>query len=130
MNFYEEQEQKAGALVKALLEKPPIPENDMFSDGDCFDPWSLFPCLYGSYSSEFDDMAIAVLSDIRDGTHNRTDLAAEMFREMLCTLGLCDYGTSPRACFASGAFTETLPRLIERWYANAVVWLRNAFWRD
>lgn len=115
MNFYEAQEQKAGEAVDVLLAKPPIPADGMYSDGECFDPWELFPSLYGSYSEEFDDMAIEVLSDIRDGTHGRTDLAAEMFREMLCTMGLCDYGTSPRVCFASGTFKDKLPRLIERW---------------
>ena len=115
MNYYEAQEQKANDAVDALLALPPIPGDGAYSDGECFDPWSLFPCLYGSYSSEFDDMAVAVLTDIRDRTHNRTDLAAEMFREMLCTAGYCDYGTSPRVCFASQGFKKSLPHLIERW---------------
>ena len=115
MNFYEQREREASAAIDALLAMPPIPADDMYSDGECFDPWSLFPCLYGSYSSEFDDMAIAVLSDIRDGTHKRTDLAAEMFREMLCTYGHCDYGTSPRVCFASEGLKKNLAQLIERW---------------
>ena len=115
MNYYQLQEQKALAELEALLALPSIPEDDMYSDGDCFDPWDLFPCFYGSYSSAFDDLALAVLADIRDGTHNRTDLAAEMFREVLCTRGLCAYGTSPRVCFAAEGFKKQLPRLIERW---------------
>ena len=121
MNFYEAQERKAGEMVDALLAKPPIPDDGMYSDGECFDPWDLFPCLYGSYSEAFDDMAIAVLSDIRDGTHIRTDLASEMFREMLCRTGLCDYGSSPRVCFSSGALKEKLPLLIERWREYAQI---------
>jgi hypothetical protein len=125
VNYYEQQEKTAGALVDALLAKPPIPEDGMYSDGECFDPWDLFPCLYGSYSSAFDDLAIEVLSDIRDRTFNRTDLAAEMFREMLCTMGLCDYGTSPRVCFASATFKPKLPQLIERWREySAIHWKR------
>ena len=115
MNFYEAQEVKAGEALEAMLAKPNMPDDGMCSDGECFDPWDLFPCLYGSYSSAFDDMAIEVLEDIRDRTYLRTDLAAEMFREMLCTAGFCDYGTSPRVCFASPAFEKNLPRLIERW---------------
>jgi hypothetical protein len=115
VNYYKEQERKACEAVAAMLALPPIPDDGLYSDGECFDPWDLFPCLYGSYSSAFDDMALEVLSDIRDGTHNRTDLAGEMFREMLCTLGLCDYGTSPRVCFASGGFKDQLPSLIARW---------------
>jgi hypothetical protein len=82
-----------------------------------FDPWRLFPALYGAYSSDFDDLAIAVLSDLRDGYRHgqRRDLAAEMFREMLCTAELCDYGTSPRACFPVREFSERLPALIDKW---------------
>lgn len=121
MNFYEQRELSANAAVDALLALPPIPADGFYSDGECFDPWSLFPCLYGSYSSAFDDMAIEVLADIRDSTHKRTDLAAEMFREMLCTLGHCNYGTSPRVCFASEGFKKSLPRLIERWQEYAKI---------
>lgn len=107
---------EALARLDALLARPPIPGRDTpYSDGECFDPWELFPSLYGSYSSAFDELALDVLSDIRDATHKRTGLAAEMFREMLCTSGLCDYGTSPRVCFATAAFKERLPRLLERW---------------
>lgn len=124
MNFYELQERKAGEAVDALLALPPIPADGMYSDGECFNPWALFPCLYGSYSSEFDDMALAVLMDIRDGTHNRTDLASEMFREMLCTIGFCDYGTSPRVCFASATFKTRLAQLIARWSEYASI-----FWK-
>lgn len=115
MNFYEEREHKAAAALAALLAKPPIRADGMYSDGECFDPWDLFPSLYGTYSSDFDDMAVEVLTDIRDSTFKRDDLASDMFREMLCTTGLCDYGTSPRVCFASPRFKEMLPRLIERW---------------
>lgn len=121
MNFYEKREREAGAALAALLTKPPMPADGMCSDGECFDPWELFPCVYGSYSSAFDDLAIEVLTDIRDGTFNRSDLAAEMFREMLCTTGLCDYGTSPRVCFPSSALRETLPQLIERWREYAQI---------
>ena len=115
MNFYEQRAHEAIVALDTLLALPPIPDDGMYSDGECFDPWDLLPYLYGSYSSAFDDMAIAVLIDIRDHTFNRDDLAAEMFREMLCVRGLCDYGTSPRTCFATTAFSERLPRLIERW---------------
>lgn len=37
MNFYEAQERKADALLGVLLAKPPIPEDGMYSDGECFD---------------------------------------------------------------------------------------------
>lgn len=115
MNFYEQKEAEANAKLDALLALPPIPADGMYSDGECFNPWDLFPALYGTYSSTFDDLALEVLEDIRDRTHLRTDLAAEMFREMLCTSGFCNYGTSPRVCFASPGFADRLPRLIERW---------------
>lgn len=47
--------------------------------------------------------------------NRRKDLAAEMFREMLCVLDLCDYGTSPRVCFPISEFQTIMPNLIERW---------------
>lgn len=114
MNYYEQREVEACTKLAALLDLPSVPEDGLYSDGECFNPWDMFPCLYGSYSRAFDDMAIAVLVNIRDGKHE-DDLASEMFREMLCTLGLCEYGTSPRVCFASQRFAPLLPRLIERW---------------
>lgn len=116
MNIYEQREIEACTKLSALLDLPSIPGGDeMFSDGECFEPWAMFPCVYGSYSSDFDDIAITVLTNIRDGTFGDDDLACEMFREMLCKVGLCDYGTSPRVCFATERFSPLLPRLIERW---------------
>lgn len=110
------------AQIDTLLAKPAIPGRDTpFSDGEHFDPWELFPALYGSYSSAFDELAIDVLCDIRDGTHKRADLAAQMFREMLCTSDLCEYGTSPRVCFATTEFQARLPLLIERWREYAAL---------
>ena len=98
----------------------PMPESaDMFGSAGLFNPWDLFPSLYGSYNSEFDEMAIEVLCDILDRNKpgRRQDLAAEMFREMLCTASLCDYGTSPRTCFPTMEFAKILPDLIEKWRA-------------
>lgn len=87
---------------------------------DRFDPWEIFPCFYGSYSSEFDDMAILVLENIRDGKFGPEAgeaLAHEMFREVLCNADLCDYGTSPRGCSPNWeiGFDGLLPALIAKW---------------
>jgi hypothetical protein len=99
----------------------PMPEyEEEIGSTDVFDPWrEIFPALYGSYSSDFDDCALAVLRDLRDDNYgeSRRDLAAEMMREMLCTQDLCDYGTSPRGCFPTLDFKELLPELIEKWEA-------------
>ena len=100
---------------------------DMRLPSEC-DPWAAFPAFYGSYSSDFDDMAILVLENIRDGkwgADNGEGLAHEMFREVLCTSGLCNYGTSPRGCFPEPEFAEVLPALIEKWRAY-----RDAQWQD
>jgi hypothetical protein len=96
-------------------------ESHLYGGDECFDPWEMFPCLYGSYSSEFDDMAITVLENIRDRKFGKSageNLAHEMFREMLCTADLCDYGTSPRGCFPNwqSGFAEILPTLIDKWH--------------
>ena len=105
---------------------PDIPDDDMYSDGERFNPWDLFPCVYGSYSSAFDDMAVTVLADVLSGSHVRDDLASEMFREMLCVSGFCDYGTSPRVCFPTPEFRDRLPAFIERWNKfRAIKWQQN-----
>lgn len=121
-----EQFKTAAKHVAAMLALPAIPPNKLYSDGECFDPWDLFPSLYGSYSSDFDDLAIAVLEDIRDRAHRHDDLASEMFREILCTSGLCNYGTSPRVCFPTIEFAPLLPALIDKWkeYAS-IMWERE-----
>ena len=117
----------AAEKVAALLALP-LPETSsdgtiLQNMGEYFDPWTLFPCVYGTYSSDFDDLAIAVLTDVRDRTWICEGLAQEMFREMLCVAELCDYGTSPCACFATSQFAGLLPALVEKWtqYRN-IVW--------
>ena len=102
MTPYEEQ---AIAALKEEINKP----------DDEFDPWELFPSLYGVYSSEFDDCALAVLNELITRRVYRCDLGAEMFKELLCTAGLCNYGTSPRGCFPIEEFKPFLRPLIERW---------------
>lgn len=120
--WHERAEREAGEIINALLSRPMPQEAWQIGADDFFDPWEPFQ-LYGSYNSEFDDMAIATLIDIRDGTFIREDLAAEMFREMLCNLNFCDYGTSPRVCFAVGVFKERLPEYIEKWQVfRALLW--------
>jgi hypothetical protein len=110
-------EREAAAEVAAMLEKPLPNGRDDIGDDSYFDPWELFPSIYGTYSSEFDVLAVAVLEDLRDGTYKRTDLAAEILREMLCVGNLCNYGGSPRTCFPNKAFKSALPQLIENWRA-------------
>jgi hypothetical protein len=81
-----------------------------------FDPWYIFEgVFYGVYSSDFDDTAIDVLNEVWWNESVRQDTAAYMFREALCCLGLCKYGSSPRACFPTPEFKAQLPKLIEKW---------------
>jgi hypothetical protein len=123
--FYLKKDREAAEKVARLIALPlPADRHCLGNEGE-FDPWGLFPSLYGSYNREFDDLAIGVLCDIRNGVSDgqRDDLAAEMFREMLCTSGLCDYGSSPRVCFPTEHFREMLPALIEKWRAySQIVW--------
>lgn len=118
MSFsYLEYERAAAKRIEDMLARPAVPPaGEGVAAGEHFYPWELFPSVYGVYDSAFDDLAIAVLESIRDKTRmRRDDLASDVFREMLCVAGLCDYGTSPRYCFPTSSFAPMLHSLIERW---------------
>lgn len=111
MNFYEIELQKSIDKMSANMQ---LPVSNLTGGGELFDPWSMFP-VYGVYSKDFDDCAIDVLNELQTGKKIRRDLGAEMFREMLCNLSLCNYGSSPRFCFPEPPFKELLPELIKKW---------------
>lgn len=114
-NYYEKLEEDSMKKVRKMLKRPIDYYDEIGIKG--FDPWEIFP-IYGSYSSEFDDMAIDTLTDILNGTFKTGDkygLSQEIFREMLCNMGLCNYGTSPRTCFANESFMNVLPEYINKW---------------
>lgn len=118
-------DREAAARLALELAKPLPAEQWEEGTDDVFNPWRLFPCVYGSYSSDFDDMAILVLTNIQQrnwGADNGESLAHEMFREMLCVAHLCDYGTSPRGCFPSVDFEPLLAPLIEKWRQYRARW--------
>jgi hypothetical protein len=114
-------EDAAAAKVEALLTLPMPESSDMLGIEGEFDPWAMFPAIYGSYSSSFDKCAVEVLEELRDGERRRDDLGADMIREMLCVSDLCSYGTSPRVCFPNSKFQNLLPALIEKWRAWATL---------
>ena len=116
MSVVDQIERGAAAKVREILSRPDPDHRDLRSCDD-FNPWDIFPVLYGSYDSAFDRCALEVLYDLRDGERRRDDLGADMLREMLCTASLCDYGTSPRWCWPTADFKSLLPKLIERWQA-------------
>lgn len=120
-NYYDKLEREAAEEIERLLAKPLAPSGDLIgvineatNEPEYFDPWDIFP-VYGSYSSEFDDMAIKTLENLLGGTFEGETLANEIFREVLCKKGLCDYGTSPRVCFPTSQFKELLPGYIDTW---------------
>ena len=116
-------------MLKEQLAKPINVDGEPWLRGtdEVFDPLGDISLPIGSYSSAFDDMAILVLDNIlnkRWGGDHGEELAHEMFREMLCTAGICDYGTSPRGCFPDWSvdgIEELLTTLLSKWreYAAA-----------
>ena len=119
-----EQQKQAAAKVAELLGRP-MADDPQYQSVEDFDPWEIVPSIYGTYSSDFDDMAIEVLESLNSGEFKPESLAHQMFRELLCNAELCDYGTSPRVCFPTTEFKALLPRLIERWKE----W-RESQWKD
>lgn len=134
MSIWAERERKAVEVVKELLARPDAPSSDRIGVIDektdkpeYFDPWDIFP-VYGNYSSEFDDMAIKVLENLLASKFTEETLAHEIFREMLCKMDLCDYGASPRVCFANAEFKELLPEYIKRWKQYYKLWWGGSEW--
>ena len=121
MEHWQEVEIKASQRVADALRLPLPKTEDLLGVVGEFDPWDLFPAVYGSYDSEFDRCAIEILCEVRDGVRGRRDLAADFFREMLCTASLCDYGTSPRGCFPSSSFKPLLEPLIKKWRGYSLI---------
>lgn len=101
--------------VEALLVLPIVELNEIAGVGEFFDPWSLFPGVYGIYCEDFDQCAIEILNDLTNQRFERQDLGARMFREMLCTASLCMYGTSPRTCFPTPDFLPLVSRFMGKW---------------
>ncbi len=120
MNHYKQAEEKAGDDLRALLALP-MPDPEAIGECGRFDPWEIFPALYGTYGGDFDKCAIEVLREIRDKEKRRDDLGAEMFREMLCIANLCEYGASPRVCFATLELSECIDELIKKWVAFSLL---------
>ena len=132
MNWIAKVQSAAAEKLRAELDKPLADERHMMCD-ETFDPWSLFPAVYGTYSDDFDWAMLDVLRALQfvaNGNWNaafemqrKETLAHQIFREMLCTAELCEYGSSPRECFATSKFAELLPSLIEKWAAfSAIGW--------
>ena len=120
-DWIKQREDAAAAKVAEILARPMPESRDMMGVEGEFDPWDIFPAIYGTYCSSFDKCAIDVLSEILAGDKLRRDLGAEMLREMLCVADLCEYGTSPRVCFPNQQFKALLPALIEKWRAWALL---------
>lgn len=126
MNWIAEKQAAAVAKVRAELAKPIADEACLSSDEE-FNPWSLFPAIYGAYSGDFDWTMLEVLRSLQLASEDdwdaaiamqrRETLAHHIFREMLCTADLCDYGSSPRVCFSTLEFRQVLPDLIAKWKA-------------
>lgn len=127
-------EREAAEKLDALMALP-LPEHELDVGSDeFFDPWRLFPLLYGTYSNDFDECALDVLRELDNKTKVRDDLGAEMFREMLCRLNLCTYGTSPRVSFPTSPFFQRLPKLIALWEAYSAMQWKGVYsavqWKD
>lgn len=132
MSWIDERQKAAAAKVRAEVGKP-VADEPILTCDETFDPWSLFPAIYGTYSSDFDQTMLEVLRalqlvseddwDAAFAMQRREGLAHHIFREMLCTSDLCDYGSSPRTCFPTLPFRQVLPDFIAKWEAfSAMQW--------
>lgn len=113
--------------LEAALAKP-IAENREMSCDDHFDPWEdVIENIYGSYSSESDDLMIETLEAVRDGkTFELIEQKGFIIEFMLYVLaghGLTEYGTSPRGAWPDQR--DLWQPLIDKWKAY-----RNMAWSE
>lgn len=116
--------------VKVSLTKPDISsKSDTGMVGFFFEPWeALFPHLYGGYSADFGVVAIESLEEVMNCVHSPhvDSLPHKMFKEMLCVQELCEYGSSPRVCFAETEFKEIIEEVISRFkHYEKIYWINN-----
>ena len=97
---------------------------------DDFDPWAdVIGGIYGSYSSEMDDLFIDALKAVRDRATfdfiDKEGKSGELALYVLAGHGLTDYGTSPRGGWPDSEIADLWQPLIDKWQAH-----RKAAWGD
>jgi hypothetical protein len=114
--------------LEAALAKPLVDSPDDIQSAETFDPWhDVIQGIYGSYNSRSDDLMIAALKAVRDGTTfefiKAEGFIAEFMLYILAGHGLTEYGTSPRGAWVEHAIEDLWQPLIDKWEAySAEVW--------
>lgn len=115
------------AKFEAALAKP-LPEDGQSVHTEVFDPWAdIIEGIYGSYSSESDELMIDALKAVRDKAHSefmgRWGFAGEFALYVLAGHGFTEYGTSPRYAWPEPQVADLWQALIDKWEAYAkIVW--------
>jgi hypothetical protein len=109
--------------LAAALSKP-LPKAGSTVDLEVFDPWAdVIEGIYGSYSSESDDLMIAALEAVGSKTTfefiKERGFAGEFALYVLAGHGLTDYGTSPRGAWPDHEIEDLWQPLIDKWKAYA-----------
>lgn len=110
--------------IETALAKPLPEQKDDIGDTELFDPWEdVIQNIYGSYSSESDDLMLAALRAARDRTTfdliAQRGFAAELVLYVLAGHGLLEYGTSPRGGWPDPEVKDLWQPLIDKWEAWA-----------
>lgn len=112
--------------LEAALAKP-LPDVDGMVHTEVFDPWAdVIEGIYGSYSSESDELMIRALEAVRDEKtfdFIRDNFAAEFALYVLAGHGLTEYGGSPRGGWPDPDVADLWQPLIDKWRAYyEIVW--------
>lgn len=107
--------------LEAALAKPTPTKADI-GDMAFFDPWDdVIHGIYGSYSSECDELMLLTLKAVRDGKTfelmKEHGFAAELMLYILAGHGLTEYGTSPRGAWPDHPLRDLWQPLIDKWEA-------------
>ena len=103
----------------AAMQKPVAQSGEILSL-DHFDPWGdVIEGIFGSYAEESDQLMIAALEAVRDGSAlafvRDHGFAGEFMLYVLAGHGMTDYGTSPRGSWPEEALADLWQPLIDKW---------------
>jgi len=124
---YEKRDREIGERLRAYIAT--TPQQIVPVEGEDYhtvveDFWDILGIHCGGYGSDVDDDIIKVMEAMHAQVGNTSSIAShtglsephvELIQYILCSAGMCDYGTSPRGCWLIHTVKDLVPEIVARW---------------